>query len=180
LSKGQRSQLPGASLGTVSAAQGLKGALKLRADREAATTDPEVIKALKEVVIAGRCYQVLKAQRLKTQVLLSLKGIDTRTQAEQLVGQKVLAERHRFPPLPPGEYYWFQVLGLPVLNAADRVLLGYLEEIIPTPAHDVYVVRQGTREVLLPAVEEVIVQINLEEGYLLVSPPPGLLEAYAD
>jgi 16S rRNA processing protein RimM len=164
----------------VSGAQGLKGALKLRADAQAATTDPEVIKALKEVVVAGRRYQVLKAQRLKTQVLLSLKGIDTRTQAEALVGQEVLAERRRFPPLPPGEYYWFQVLGLPVLNAADRGRLGYLAEIIPTPAHDVYVVRQGRREVLLPAVEEVIVQINLEEGFLLVSLPPGLLEAYAD
>jgi 16S rRNA processing protein RimM len=62
-----------------------------------------------------------------------------------------------------------------VVNAADGALLGYLEEIIPTPAHDVYVVRQGGREVLLPAVEDVIVEINLKEGVLKASPPEGLL-----
>lgn len=164
----------------MSGVHGLKGALKIRVDAQAATTDPEVIKALKEVEIGGKRYQVLEAGRLKTQVLLRLKGIDTCEQAEQLVGQEVRAEHRRFPPLPDGEYYWFQILGLPVLNAGDRGLLGYLAEIIPTPGHDVYVVRQGSREVLLPAVEEVITEINLEAGYLLVSPPLGLLEAYAD
>ena len=161
-------------------AHGLRGALKVRADARAATTDPEVFAALGEVVVGGRVYKVLEAGRLKNQVLLHLEGIHTRSQAEDLVGQEVRGDRRRFPPLPPGEYYWFQLLGLPVLNAADGALLGNLEEIIPTPAHDVYVVRRGLREVLLPAVEEVVAEINLEEGYLKVTPPPGLLEAYAD
>ena len=164
----------------MSGVHGLKGALKVKADAQTATTDPEVITALKEVEIGGRRYQILEAARLKTQVLLTLKAIDTCEQAERLVGQEVMAERRRFPPLPDGEYYWFQILGLPVFNAGDRSLLGYLAEIIPTPGHDVYVVRQGSREVLLPAVEEVITEINLEEGFLLVSPPLGLLETYAD
>ena len=93
-------------------------------------------------------------------MLLWLEGVDTRSQAEALAGQAVQGDRRRFPPLAPGEYYWFQVLGLPVVNAADGVLLGYLDQIIPTPAHDVYVVRQGEREVLLPAVEEVVVDID--------------------
>ena len=90
-------------------------------------------------------------------------------------GWQVQGDRRRFPALPPGEYYWFQVLGLPVVNVADGALLGYLDEIIPTPGHDVYVVRQGEREVLLPAVEDVIVEINLEEGVIKASPPEGLL-----
>ena len=70
-------------------------------------------------------------------------------------------------------------MGLPVLNAQDGALLGSLEEIIPTPGNDVYVVRQGERELLLPAVEEVVTEINLEEGWIKVAPPPGLLETYA-
>jgi 16S rRNA processing protein RimM len=86
-----------------------------------------------------------------------------------------LGDRRRFPPLPPGEYYWFQVLGLPVVNVADGARLGYLDHIIPTPGHDVYVVVEGEREVLLPAVEDVIVEINLEAGVIRVSPPEGLL-----
>ena len=50
----------------------------------------------------------------------------------------------------------------------------------PTGAHDVYVVRQGKREVLLPAVEEVIQEIDLHEGFVKVRPPEGLLDLYAD
>lgn len=167
-------------LGQVSGAQGLQGAVKVRADAEAATTDPEVFAALGEVWIGGRGYEVLQAGRHKNQVLLWLEGVDTRSRAEELAGLEVLGDRRRFPPLPPGEYYWFQVLGLPVVNAADGVWLGHLDHIISTPGHDVYVVRQGEREILLPAVEDVIVEINLEAGMIRVLPPEGLLETYAD
>jgi len=167
-------------LGQVSGAQGLQGAVKVRADAEAATTDPEVFAALGEVWIGGRGYQVLKAGRHKNQVLLWLDGVDTRSRAEELAGLHVFGDRRRFPPLPDGEYYWFEVLGLPVVNAADGVWLGHLDHIISTPGHDVYVVRQGEREILLPAVEDVIVEINLEVGMIRVLPPLGLLEIDAD
>lgn len=167
-------------LGQVSGAQGLQGAIKVRADAEAATSDPEVFAALGEVWIGGRGYEVIKAGRHKSQVLLWLEGVDNRSRAEELAGLKVLGDRRRFPRLPPGEFYWFQVLGLSVVNEADGALLGYLDHIIPTPGHDVYVVRRGEREILLPAVEEVIVDINLEAGVIKVLPPLGLLEAYAD
>jgi 16S rRNA processing protein RimM len=162
-------------LGRVSGAHGIRGAVKVRPDAEATTTDPEVFIALGEVWIGGVNYQLLDAAPLKTQVILKMAGLETRNQAEALVGLEVLGDRRRFPPLPEGEYYWFQVMGLPVKNAADGALLGYLEEIIPTPAHDVYVVRQGDREVLLPAVEDVIVDINLDEGIIKADPPEGLL-----
>jgi 16S rRNA processing protein RimM len=167
-------------LGRVAGVHGLQGALKLKADPRAATTDPAVIQALGEVVIGERRYQVLRAERHRRQVLLYLSGVHTRGEAEPLMGQEVLGDRRRFPPLPLGEYWWFQVLGLPVLDAGDGTRLGILTEIIPTPAHDVYVVRQGPREVLIPAVEEVVAEINLEEGWVKVAPPPGLLETYAD
>jgi 16S rRNA processing protein RimM len=172
-----RSKAPEAliGLGRISGTHGIKGAVKVRADAEAATTDPEVFAALGEVWIGGQGYQVLQAERYKNQVLLSLSGVDTRSRAEALAGLAVQGDRRRFPPLPPGEYYWFQVLGLPVVNATDGVLLGYLDHIIPTPGHDVYVVRLGEQEVLLPAVEDVIVEINLEEGVIKASPPEGLL-----
>jgi len=166
-------------LGRISGAHGIRGAVKVRPDAAAATTDPEVFAALGEVVIGGQTYAILQADRLKNQVLLRLAGVDTRSRAEQLTGRQVLGDRRRFPPLPPGEYYWFQLLGLPVYDAGDGALLGRLQEILPTPGHDVYVVVQGQRELLLPAVAEVVVEINLEEGFLKVAPTPGLLENYA-
>lgn len=165
---------PLVGLGRVSGAHGIRGAVKVRPDAEATTTDPEVFTALGQVWIGGQRYQVVETGRLKNQVILRLAGVDTRSQAEALVGLAVEGDRVRFPALPEGEYYWFQVLGLPVVNVADGALLGYLDEIIPTPAHDIYVVRQGEREVLLPAVEDVIIEINLEEGVLKALPPEGL------
>jgi 16S rRNA processing protein RimM len=165
-------------LGQVSGAQGIKGAVKVRADAEAATTDPEVFAALGQVWIGGQGYRVLEAARHKNQVLLWLEGVNTRSRAEELAGLHVLGDRRRFPKLPPGEYYWFQVLGLPVVNETDGALLGYLDHIMPTPGHDVYVVRQGEREILLPAVAEVIVEIDLEEGVIKALPPEGLLEIW--
>jgi 16S rRNA processing protein RimM len=180
LSKGSESKSPWAGLGKVAGAHGIQGLIKVRADASAATTDPEVFAALGEVVIGDRPYKVLKAGRLKSQVLLHLEGVQTRSQAESLVGREVLGDRRQFPALPPGEYYYFQLLGLPVLNDEDGALLGHLHEIIPTPGHDVYVVRRNRNELLLPAVEEVILKINLEEGFIRVRPPAGLLETYAD
>jgi 16S rRNA processing protein RimM len=180
LSKEQTAQDRLIGLGRISGAHGIRGALKVWATPEAATTDPAVFLALGEVMLGGQTYQVLQAERHKNQVLLKLSGIDTRDQADAFAGQEICGDRQRFPELPPGEFYWFQVLHLPVINVADGSLLGYLEEIIPTPAHDVYVVRQAGREVLLPAVEDVIVEVDLVEGVLKVAPPPGLLETYAD
>lgn len=179
MSKGHGTAPSLLGLGKVSGVHGIQGALKVRADAATATTDPAVITALGEVEIGGRRYRVAHASRLKGQMLLRVEGVHTREQAEALIGQEVRGELERFPLLPEGEYYWFQILGLPVLNTVDGALLGHLQEIIPTPAHDVYVVRQGEKELLLPAVEEVITEINLEEGWIKVMPPPGLLEAYA-
>ncbi len=180
MSKGQDSPSHLIGLGRISGAHGIRGAVKVRPDASAATTDPEVFAALVEVVIGGQKYTIKQADRLKNQVLLQLDGVDTRSRAEQLVGQEVLGDRRRFPKLPPGEYYWFQLLGLPVYDAGDGALLGQLREIWPTSGHDVYVVVQDQREILFPAVDEIIVEVNLEEGFLKVAPPQGLLETYAD
>jgi 16S rRNA processing protein RimM len=158
----------------------VRGGLKVRAEADSATADPEVFAALGEVEIRGRPFRVREAGRLKHQVRLHLEGIDTLELAQELVGQELCGDPERFPPLNEGEYYWFQVLGLEVVLAADGTSLGRLEEIIPAGAHDVYVVRRGDREVLLPAVEEVIAEINLKEGVIKVNPPAGLLEIYAD
>ena len=167
-------------LGRVVGVHGLKGMVRVGISGQSADFDPATFAALEEILVGGERFQVIKAARGRGHVLLRLLGVDSREQAETLVGREVQGEAHRFPELPPGEYYWFQVLGLPVVHAGDGTLLGRLEEIWPTGAHDVYVVRQGKREVLLPAVAEVIQEIDLNEGLLKVWPPEGLLDLYAD
>jgi 16S rRNA processing protein RimM len=168
------------NLGQVVGVHGLRGLVKLGGQTGPEGSDPALFPALGEVHLGGQVYRVAAASRKKRQILLQLQEVETRHQAELLVGLEVQAEADRFPALPAGEYYCFQLLGLPVWHARTNICLGHLEEILPTPAHDVYVVRQGGREVLFPAVEEVITEINLKEGWIKVLPPDGLLEAYAD
>lgn len=164
------------SLGKVTGAHGVKGALKVGT----ADPAPELFLALGEVEIGATRYRVLAAKAGRRHVLIQVDGIATREEAEALRGLVVQAEARRFPPLPPGEYYYFQLLGLAVVDFANGRVLGELAEIIATPAHDVYVVRDGEREILLPAVEEVVLEIDLTTGRMTVQPPPGLLETYAD
>ncbi len=163
-------------LGKVTGAHGVRGVLKVGT----AEPDPGLFLALGEVEIGSSRHRVLGAQAGRRQILLSVEGISTREEAEARRGQVVQAEARRFPPLPPGEYYHFQLLGLTVVQAADGSVLGNLAEILVTPAHDVYVVRDGGKEILLPAVEEVVLEVDLAAGRMRVQPPPGLLETYAD
>lgn len=167
-------------LGRVVGVHGLKGMVRVGFPGRWADLNPETFMSLGAILVGGQHFQVLKAALGRGHVLVRLAGIDSRAEAEPLVGREVQGEAGRFPPLPEGEYYWFQLLGLPVVHAGDGTVLGVLAEIWPTGAHDVYVVRQGKREVLLPAVEEVIREIDLQEGVVKVWPPPGLLELYAD
>ena len=167
-------------LGRVLGVHGLKGMLRVSLSGHPGDLDPETFTALGEILVGGDRFVVKKASRGRKHVLLALGGVETREQAEALVGLEVQGEPERFPPLPPGDYYWFQVLGLPIIHAGSGAVLGHLAEIWPIGVHDVYVVRQGNREVLLPAVEEVIQEIDLQAGCLKVWPPEGLLELYAD
>ena len=167
-------------LGQVVGVHGLKGMVRVGISGRAADLDPATFTALGEILVGGERFQVLKTARSRGHVLVRLAGIDSRDQAETLVGREVEGEAQRFPELPAGEYYWFQILGLPVVHAGDGTVLGVLTEIWPTGAQDIYVVRQGKREVLLPAVEEVIQEVDLKGGCLKVWPPEGLLDLYAD
>ncbi len=77
-------------------------------------------------------------------------------------------------PLKKGQYYHHQIVGLAVVTAAGE-RLGTVEEILETGANDVYLVRRDDgRELLLPAIETVIEQIDLENKRLVVNLIPGL------
>jgi 16S rRNA processing protein RimM len=167
-------------LGRVAGVHGLKGGVRIAALPGGEPPQPETFRVLKEILVGEQRYQVLRAAQGRRHVLLHLAGVGDRTQAEALVGLEVAGEAHRFPPLPEGEYYCFQLLGLTVVDAEAGTVLGVLADILPTGAHDVYVVRRDRREVLLPAIPEVIRDIDLVAGHITVTPPPGLLALYAD
>ncbi|MDD2338435.1 MAG: ribosome maturation factor RimM, partial [Geobacteraceae bacterium] len=79
------------------------------------------------------------------------------------------------PPLPEGEYSWCDLIGL-VLQKEGGETLGELVDIFETGSNDVYVVTAGTREILIPATEEVVLNVDLDAGRMIVRPPDGLMD----
>jgi 16S rRNA processing protein RimM len=114
-------------------------------------------------------------RRLKKRLLLRLNECSDISQAETLREWEVLIPRRSFPPLPPGEYYWFEIEGLTVY-ASDGQPIGIVTEIIHTGSNDVYVVRHGTREVLVPALKNVVQTIDLAQGSMHLFSVQGILE----
>jgi 16S rRNA processing protein RimM len=74
------------------------------------------------------------------------------------------------PPTDPNEFYWYQLIGLEVVNSEGE-RLGILEEIIETGSNDVYVVRRGEEEILIPAIEDVVREVDLQRRLMTVDLP---------
>jgi 16S rRNA processing protein RimM len=110
------------------------------------------------------------------EVRLSLAGVERREDAERLRGQLVLVEAASLEKLPPGEYYWFQLLGCGV-ELADGRRIGTVTELWETGAHDVLVVagQDGQRR-LVPAAREFLREVDIRERRIVIDPIPGLLE----
>lgn len=104
---------------------------------------------------------------------LKLGGIADRTAADGLRGLMVYVPRESLQPLAMGEYYWEDLMGLHV-ETEDGKPLGMIEGIFPTGSNDVYVCRDGTREILLPAIAEVIRSVDIAAGKMVVRLLKGL------
>ena len=107
------------------------------------------------------------------QILLTLQGIEDSDAAQGLVEQFITVPAEAAPPLPEGEWFHFQLLGLRVITDQGEEL-GELTDILETGSNDVYVVSQGKAEILIPALKTVITQVRLDEGVMVVSLPDGL------
>jgi 16S rRNA processing protein RimM len=107
-------------------------------------------------------------------LLLKLSGCDDRNAADELRGMLVQIPVEEAVPLEEGEYYLFQLIGVQV-ETEQGERLGQVVEVIETGANDVYVVRGPRGEVLLPAVDEVVLELDLESKRMVVRPLPGML-----
>jgi 16S rRNA processing protein RimM len=103
--------------------------------------------------------------------LIVFEGYEDRTRARDLTNAQLLVKADECPPLPEGEYYDWQIVGLQVVTVGGREL-GSVEEVLHTGANDVYVTPAG----LLPATGETVKQIDLAAGRIIVDPLPGMLD----
>ena len=101
-------------------------------------------------------------------ILLALKGVNNRDAAGFFKAFELLIHRDRLPELEDGTYYWCDLMGMTVIDA-EGDYLGIIERIIDTGAHDVYVVKDGKKEILLPAVGSVIDRVDLKKRCMHVN-----------
>jgi 16S rRNA processing protein RimM len=99
--------------------------------------------------------------------------VNDRDAASKLVGQAVFASAGHLPSLPEGEYYWREVIGLRVVTEEGEPL-GTVQAVFPAGSHDVYVCGGGEREILLPAISEVVRTVDIEKGLMTVRLLKGL------
>ena len=157
------------AVGWVRAPRGMRGELKVGP----LTDFPERF-APGAVLWAGAAqYTVRRAYLERGTLLLHLEGIDTREQAEALRGLLLEVPEEELAPLGEDQYFRFQILGMEVVDQ-DGQPLGRVEEILDTGATDVYVVRSAEGELLLPAIDTVVKEIDVAGRRMVVDVPEGL------
>ena len=120
-------------------------------------------------------YKIVKHRWHKDNVLLTLDGVADRTEAEQLKGLLVQVPIEETMPLAEGDYYLYQIIDLPVVTTQGQTL-GTISNVLETKANDVYVVScEGQKEILLPAIPDVIKQVDLKAGKVVVELLDGLI-----
>lgn len=160
------------TIGFITGPHGRWGRLKVHP----VTDFPERFFQLQEVYLVQgeqrELFSVLDVHWHKNRVLLQLKGINDRTQAAGYQQFYLKVPEEDLVDLPPGHYFFHEIIGLTVMTEAGEVL-GTVVDILQTGSNDVYVVT-GEQEILLPAIAEVIRKIDLDRGYIQVHLLEGL------
>jgi 16S rRNA processing protein RimM len=164
------------AVGRILRPHGIRGELRV----EVITGSPEWLDQHAHFFLASpdhpeavRCYPVEKMRWHRGGLLLKLGGCDDRNSADELRGMLVQIPIEEAVPLEEGEYYHFQLLGVRV-ETEDGEWLGQVVQVLETGAHDVYVVRGSRGEILLPAVDEVVLELDLDSKRMVVHLLPGM------
>ena len=127
-----------------------------RTDRGISASHP-----LKDIIFSGKFF------------FLSVAGIDNVEDAGKMSGADVLVSGVHLHPLDEDEYYWKDIIGLEVLTETGQSL-GKVESIFSTGSNDVYVCSHGEKEILIPAIGDVIIKVDLVEKRLIIRLLEGL------
>ncbi len=129
---------------------------------------------VKKLYIDNQPYQVTAARVHKGQALIHLKGVERIEEAEKLVGKFVYLNKKEVD-LEEGRFFIDDIIGLQVEDIDTGEVYGKVTDIIPTGANDVFEVT-GDRVLLVPKIDEVVLEINLEKEVIKIRPLQGLFE----
>jgi 16S rRNA processing protein RimM len=164
------------TIGRVQKTHGVKGEIKI----EALTDHPERFTELRRVYLTSsrsesRECAVRSVRYMDGTPVLLLKGYDSPEKARVLNGWLVQVPQEETVPLPEGQYYWFELIGMEVLSETGEKL-GTIVDIFETGSNDVYVMKAGRKEVYLPATKDVIRQIDRAAKRMVIHVIEGLLD----
>ncbi|MBF8267775.1 MAG: rRNA processing protein RimM [Dehalococcoidia bacterium] len=148
---------------------GFEGEVRIQAE----TDNPRRFSRGSRLLANGQILRVERCRWHKGFALLKLRGIDTWEDAQHLQGASLEVPVEEMEPLAPDSYYHFQVLDMEV-RTREGEYLGRVESILATGSNDVYVVRGEEGEILVPALKDVVVDVDTQEGRMTVDLPEGL------
>jgi 16S rRNA processing protein RimM len=157
------------SIGRVSSAHGVRGEIKV----QPLTDFPERFDAGESFWLDGQQYVIKTSRWQKNVVVIKVDGIDDRDAVEALRGHELQTPEPEALPQDAGVYYQHDIIGLRV-EGMDGEALGKVADVLSTGANDVFVVRGPRGEILLPAVEDVVRQVDIANGRMVVELLPGL------
>jgi 16S rRNA processing protein RimM len=160
--------------GEIVKTRGLQGCLKALSFLES----QDVLDGLDFVYLESksgqrRCCEIKKINPVGQMLFIELNGISNVDEARKLVGSRLLLPKNLLAALPEGEYYWQDIIGLEAYTPEGRHL-GRIESIFPTGSNDVYVCRGDDGEILIPAIADAIVRIDLKDRRITVKLLEGL------
>ena len=161
-------------LGQIVNVKGLKGEVKVNSFTDDNTKFERIPKVFLKRKESLKEYEIEKVGYHKNQVIIKFKNVNTVEEAETLRNSYIVVDREIFGELPEGVYYIADLIGLDVYTESNEYL-GKVDDIFSTGSNDVYVVKDELgKQKLLPGIDEVIKQIDLESGKIIVNLIEGL------
>lgn len=160
-------------VGVISSTHGIAGEVKVFPT----TDDMNRFKKLKEVILdTGKETQLLHVQQVrffKNMVIVKFKEFQSINDVERLRGKSLYVTRENAVKLQKDEYFIADMIGIRVVSDEGEEL-GTLQDVMQTGANDVYVVEKDGEELLIPAIKDCILSVDVEEGKMEVHLLPGL------
>ncbi len=159
-----------ATVGIILGPWGNKGEAKVLPQ----TDNPDRFSIGQTILADGKPLTVKNSRWHKGFLLIKFEELASREHIAQIYKASLQVDLESVPPLARDNYYHFQILDLQVYTS-NREYLGDIVEILQTGGNDVYVVRSNAKDILVPAIANVIVSIDLDNAEMIIDPPDGLL-----
>jgi len=163
------------AVGLLRRPHGIQGEIKMTVW----TDFPERLEPGSKVYVGNRYDEVtIRSIRWQNEdILISFEEYQTRESVGLLRNQAIMVLKTDIPPLEDGEFYLHEFVGLKVVIQESGKTLGRIDEIIETGANDVFIVRNLVgKEFLVPDIDDVILEVDIEKKMVQINLLPGLLE----